>query len=149
MKIESILIPVDGSLLAEQAARQGVDLASRVGARIFLLRAALEQSFPGADPRKAQEAALQEAQEYVIALAQRLAPGDCSRIEPFVWYGDPATCIVEAARARGVDLIVMSSHRRSGVRRLFLGSVAEAVLRGTTIPILLFPAADADDPVPA
>ena len=45
--------------------------------------------------------------------------------------------VVEAARAGKVDLIVMTTHGRSGLGRLILGSVAEAVLRGTTTPILL------------
>jgi nucleotide-binding universal stress UspA family protein len=44
---------------------------------------------------------------------------------------------VEAARLRGADLIVMTTHGRSGLGRLILGSVAESVLRGTTTPILL------------
>jgi nucleotide-binding universal stress UspA family protein len=59
------------------------------------------------------------------------------KIQTSVWYGPPASAIVEAARVGKVDLIVMTTHGRSGLGRLILGSVAEAVLRGTTAPILL------------
>jgi nucleotide-binding universal stress UspA family protein len=54
-----------------------------------------------------------------------------------VWYGPPADSIVDAARFRKADLIVMSTHGRSGLGRLVVGSVAETVLRSTTTPILL------------
>jgi hypothetical protein len=60
-----------------------------------------------------------------------------------VWYSQPAQAIVEAARMRRVDLIVMSTHGRSGLRRVVLGSVAESVVRGTQTPILLVSAAGA------
>src|SRR3970282_457430 len=50
-------------------------------------------------------------------------------------YGAPAGAIVEAARVQKADLITMSTHGRSGLGRLILGSVAEAVLRGTTTPL--------------
>ena len=58
-------------------------------------------------------------------------------METSVWYGPAAYAIVEAARIRKVDQIVMTTHGRSGLGRLLLGSVAESVLRGTTTPILL------------
>jgi nucleotide-binding universal stress UspA family protein len=64
-------------------------------------------------------------------------------VETSVWYGPAAPAIVDAARLRRADLIVMSSHGRSGLGRLILGSVAESVLRGTGVPILLLRAPDA------
>jgi nucleotide-binding universal stress UspA family protein len=63
--------------------------------------------------------------------------GGLEAVETSVWYGPAADAIVEAARYRGADLIVMSSHGRSGLGRLVLGSVAESVLRATATPILL------------
>ena len=54
-----------------------------------------------------------------------------------VWYGAPASAIVDAAALNHVDLIVMATHGRSGLGRVVMGSVAESVLRGTTTPILL------------
>ena len=64
-------------------------------------------------------------------------------VETAVWYGTAASSIVEAAEAQRADLIVMTSHGRSGIGRLILGSVAESVLRGTSVPILLLRATSA------
>jgi hypothetical protein len=66
-----------------------------------------------------------------------------------VWYGAPGVSIVDAAAARHTDLIVMTSHGRSGLGRLIMGSVAESVLRGTTTPVLLLRAAGAPVMPPA
>jgi hypothetical protein len=62
-----------------------------------------------------------------------------------VWYSRAAEAIVEAAHARRADLIVMSTHGRSGLPRALRGSVAESVLRRTRTPILLVSAAGSVD----
>jgi nucleotide-binding universal stress UspA family protein len=53
--------------------------------------------------------------------------------------GAPPELILDTAKAENVDLIVMSTHGRSGLNRLLYGSVAEAVLRGAHLPVLLIP----------
>ncbi len=80
---------------------------------------------------------VREAEDYLAAVAARLKEQGIDRVETSVWYGPAASAIVEAARLRKADLIVMSTHGRSGLGRLILGSVAESVLRGTATPILL------------
>jgi CBS domain-containing protein len=60
-------------------------------------------------------------------------------VEFAVAFGDPAEEIVREAESANVDLIVMATHRRTGVRRLLKGSVAEAVERATKLPVLLVP----------
>jgi len=60
-----------------------------------------------------------------------------TKVETSVWYGPPVEAITDAAQLRKADLIVMSSHGRTGLGRLILGSVAESVLRATSTPILL------------
>jgi len=60
-----------------------------------------------------------------------------------VWYGPAAAAIIQAVGLKKADLIVMSTHGRSGLGRLFMGSVTESVLRGTTIPICVVRAPDA------
>jgi nucleotide-binding universal stress UspA family protein len=148
MKVERILVPVDGSVLAEQAVYRAVDLARETAATLILLRAAEAHTTPGWDPTEAQVSVVREAEEYLDALARRLADGGFTRVETSVWYGPPAPCITEAARARKADIIVMTTHGRSGLGRLVLGSVAESVLRGTTTPILLFREATAPVEMP-
>ena len=73
----------------------------------------------------------------VRSVYARLEEQGVRRTETHVWYGPAAAAIVDAARVHGADAIVMSTHGRSGLGRLVFGSVAEAVLRGTTLPILL------------
>ena len=137
MKLDRILVPLDGSLLAEVVLDRAVDLARGGPAIVDLLRAAEAHVLPGLDPTDAQLRVVGEAEDYLATTAQRLREQGVKRVETTVWYGAPAESIVEAARMRKADLIIMSSHGRGGLGRLILGSVAESVLRSTDTPILL------------
>jgi nucleotide-binding universal stress UspA family protein len=137
MKIDKVLVPLDGSALAEQALTKALGLAEGREPTLLLLRAAEATAWPGTDPTDGQIRVVHEAEEYLESLKSSLAAKGIRRVETSVWYGPPASAIVEAARFAKADLIVMTTHGRSGLGRLILGSVAEAVLRGTTTPILL------------
>ena len=141
MDVKTILVPLDGSFLGELALAPAIDLARDKGAKLVLLRAA-EAHTTVADPTEAQVAVVREAEEYLAAVRTRVLES-VAEVETTVWYGPPAEAIVEAARYRGADVIVMSSHGRSGLGRLVLGSVAESVLRATPTPILLIRAGGA------
>jgi nucleotide-binding universal stress UspA family protein len=136
MNFKKILVPLDGSALAESALGRALDFVN-AGATLMLLRAAEAHTLPGVDPSNAQVEVVREAEEYLAAVAARLAEKGVNQVETSVWYGPAALAIVEAAHLRKADLIVMSTHGRSGLGRLILGSVAESVLRGTTTPIML------------
>ena len=135
MKFSKILVPLDGSILAEAALWKAMEIAD--GGTISLLRAAEAATLPGVDSPKAQVAAFRESQEYLRRVVKRLNSRGMSNVEANVSYGPPTASIVEAAHTQKVDLIVMSTHGRSGLGRLVLGSVTESVLRGTTVPILI------------
>lgn len=138
MKLDRILVPLDGSPLAENALVAAQRLMDdHPDAKLMLLRAAEATTLPGGDPIEDQVAVVREAQDYLDAMVARLRAGGVKDVEATVWYGPPAPAIVEAARVSKADVIVMSTHGRSGVGRLLLGSVAESVLRGTPTPILL------------
>jgi nucleotide-binding universal stress UspA family protein len=137
MRTRTILIPLDGSVMAEAAIAQARQLAGSDAATFLLVRAANVLALPGTHLIDAQIGAVREAEEYLASLRRRLEREGARGIETHVWYGPAAPAIVEAARLYGVDLIVMSTHGRSGLGRLVFGSVAESVLRGTTVPILL------------
>lgn len=143
MKVEKILVPLDGSALAESAVATAVEMARPGLASLMLVRAAEAHTFPGADPIDAQVAVVREAEIYLAGVAERLKQQGLTKVETSVWYGPAAAGIVDAARARKADLIVMTTHGRGGLGRLILGSVAESVLRGTTTPILLLRAPEA------
>ena len=137
MRTGKILIPLDGSAMAEAAIAEACQLVQSGSSRLVLVRAASALSLPGTDLIDMQLSAVREAEEYLAALKDRLERQGGRSIETHVWYGPAASAIVEAARRHDVDLIVMSTHGRSGLGRLVFGSVAESVLRGTTVPILL------------
>ena len=144
MKVDTMLVPLDGSLLAEMALPTAIELfRDNPDATLILLRAAEATTLPGVDPTDAQVAVVGEAEEYLEGVAAGLRDRGLSRVITSVWYSQPAQAIVEAARVRGVDLIVMSTHGRSGLRRVVFGSVAESVVRGTQTPILLVSVAGA------
>ena len=143
MKLGTILVPLDGSVLAEAALPKALELAEASGGNLLLLRAAQALDLPGVDTTEAQVRVVNEAETYLAEVQARLRRQSHVQVDSAVWYGPAAVAIVEAARARRVDQIVMTTHGRSGLGRLLLGSVAESVLRGITTPILLLRAADA------
>ena len=137
MKIDKLLVPLDGSQLAEQALTKALEVAEGGTPTLLLLRAAEASTWPGVDPTEEQIRVVHEAEEYLNSVQARLATKGIRKVETSVWYGPPASAIVEAARVANADLIVMTTHGRSGLGRLIMGSVAEAVLRGTSTPIML------------
>ncbi len=146
---KTIVVPLDGSELAEAVLPRAIELARTCGARLILLRAAEAHTFPGVDPTEAQVKVTMEADQYLREVAERVKAGGIADVETSVWYGPPAYAIVEGARLAGADLILMTTHGRSGLGRLILGSVAEAVLRGTATPVLLIRASGAPVELPA
>jgi len=149
MKLQKVLVPLDGSALAEAALPKAVEMAESSGAKLLLIRAAEAHTLPGVDPTEAQIKVVQEAEGYLAQVRDRLAAQGRKEVETSVWYGPAAYAIVEAARLGKADLIAMTTHGRSGLGRLILGSVAESVLRGTTTPILLIRVAEAPVQAPA
>lgn len=134
MKLDRVLIPLDGSALAEAAIDQALDI-TKGAATLILLRAAEAHTLPGADPTDEQVAVVQEAETYLTDVTERLAKRGITSVETGVWYGPAPAAIIQAVRLKKADLIVMSTHGRSGLGRLIVGSVTESVLRGTTTPI--------------
>jgi nucleotide-binding universal stress UspA family protein len=136
MKPKIVLVPLDGSPMAEEALGAAIG-ALRAGTTLVLIRAVEAHASPLKEPAEAQVAAIQEAETYLAGVADRLDRMGVKDVATSVWYGAPVKSIADAARYRNAELIVMTTHGRSGLRRLLLGSVAEGVLRATTTPVLL------------
>jgi len=145
MKLNTILVPLDGSALAEGALGRAAEIALDANAQIILLRATQAYTFLGADPIEAQVKVVEEAESYLDDVADRLRTLGVEEVRSAVWYGAPAPAIIDSAKLNHVDLIVMMTHGRSGLGRFVMGSVAESVVRGTSTPILLL--RDAGAPV--
>ena len=137
MKVKTILVPLDGSVLAEGALTRAAELAVDANACVSLIRATHASTFPTVDPIDAQVKVIKEAEAYLDEVAARLRTLGVKDVRCAVWYGAAAAAIIDAAAINHADLIVMMSHGRSGFGRMVMGSVAESVLRGTTTPILL------------
>jgi nucleotide-binding universal stress UspA family protein len=124
MKLDSILVPLDGSPLGGRALPYAAHLARAGRGRLVLVRAA-----EGASDEQAGERDLTGAAE---SLPWRDVP-----VETHVRQGAPADVILEAAGTWGAGCIAMSTHGRSGLGRVIFGSVADAVLRRARVPVLL------------
>lgn len=135
-KFQRMLVPLDGSDCAENVLPKVEKLATELKASIVLLRVALTHSFPGVDPTEAQLKVVREAEAYLQRVEDRLkAKG--FKVDSHVRYGNDAEEILEHADGKDIDLIAMTTHGRSGVKRFLLGSVAEKVLRYSPKPIFL------------
>jgi len=135
-KFEKILIPLDGSDCAEMVFQKIENLANDLEATLALLRVAYAHVFPGADLTEAEVKVVREAEEYLGELEERLkAKG--FKVETHVRYGHDAEEILDHAAQKDIDLIAMTTHGRSGIKRFLLGSVAEKVLRYSPKPIFL------------
>ena len=134
--LSRILVPLDGSPLAEAVIPRVAELAALREAEVVLLRVALAHTLPGADPVETQVRAVAEAESYLGKLESGLVAQGLT-VKSAVRYGHAAEEILDHARVGGVTLIAMSTHGRSGIRRWVLGSVAETVVRHSPVPVLL------------
>ncbi len=133
-----ILVPLDGSEVSERALPYAISLARRASGELVLVRAALAPLF-STEPVEDQAEETTEAETELRAVADRVRT-DGLTVEHHIYYDDPAPAIVRAAELQNADLIVMSTHGRSGIGRWIYGSVADDVLRSARVPVLLIPA---------
>ncbi|MCC7104981.1 MAG: universal stress protein [Chloroflexi bacterium] len=136
--LKTILLPLDGSPLAERARTYATLLARRSGASIKLVQAVQAYTPPGTDPSEAQVEVTQCAEEYLSTAADRLL-AEGIKAEPHVYYDEPVPAILDAANRQHADMIVMSTHGRGGIARMLYGSVADQILRRSTVPVLVVP----------
>lgn len=142
LTFERVLVPLDGSELAEAILPFVEKVAGPLDAEIVLLRV-VEPFSPGEVMAAAGVVAPDtllvremEAKRYLSAIEQRL--GDKGlRVRTGIRLGSPATEIVTAAETWNADLVAMTTHGRAGFRRVLFGSVAEEVLRSAPVPVLM------------
>lgn len=135
MMLKTILVPLDGSPLAERALPIAQRLAADRNSRVLLMRAALAHAFPGTDPAERQAHVIDEAEDYLEVVAARLSAAGLT-VATAVPYGPAADAILDEVRINKPDLIVMATHGRSGLGRWLYGSVTEAVLARSPVPVL-------------
>jgi nucleotide-binding universal stress UspA family protein len=133
--LDNILIPLDGSALAEQVLGPALDLARLMEARCTLLRVIEPRSSPhnGAPGGPPKEAAV-----YLERIAARAREQGVPAQVRIVVARHVAEAILEEAAAQASDLIAVATHGRSGFTRLLRGSVADRLVRAAACPVLVY-----------
>ncbi len=139
IRIKEILVPVDFSVCSKKALAYAVAFARQFQATITVLHA-VEFEISGADmdidvPQV--RSTLRLSGERQLARLVRETIGRQVVADTLVRTGQPYAEIVEAARARNVDLIIMATHGNSGIARFFIGSTTERVVRHAPCPVLI------------
>ncbi|HXU88240.1 MAG TPA: universal stress protein [Methylomirabilota bacterium] len=144
----TILVPLDGSATAEAAVPVALQLARGENARLILLMVITPHPAPDPAPVEGDLVPIRSAEAYLASAKQRLA-GDYRNVLTAVWRGAAAAAIVRAAHDYGAGWIVMTTHGRTGAQRDMFGSVADAVLRGASMPVVVLRPAREAAPTPA
>jgi nucleotide-binding universal stress UspA family protein len=134
--LERILVPLDGSAIAEAILVQVGRLLRRKDSEVLLLRVAETDWLPTYENRRLAEELPKLAQEYVVKTVERLQR-EGIRARGIVAQGAPATAILTAATEQKASLIAMTTHGRTGLLRFTLGSVAEKILRASPTPVFV------------
>ncbi|HET9426674.1 MAG TPA: universal stress protein [Gemmatimonadaceae bacterium] len=137
-----LLVPLDGSELAEEAIGRAVAIARASNAKVEFLMAHQPFLVVGEDPGLAAKRMAQE-DAYLRGIADEVFSGAGIAATHSVVPGDPVDVICRRARDCAIDLIVMTSHGRGGWSRAWIGSVADGVARHSTAPVLMLRATHA------
>ena len=140
--LKQILLPLDGSACSQKAQRYAVTLAQHFGARVLALHvthAHWEQDSFETGPDVVQKVQQEQAAEAArirqeVSEAATQAGVAC---ELQCLTGSPAEVILRVAKEKAVDLVVMGTHGRSGLRHALLGSVAEKTVQHAPCPVLV------------
>jgi universal stress protein A len=144
MEIRSILLPTDFSECANYALSYAVSFARQAGASIICVHV-IEPVVPTVGyTGMAEPLPMADISDQLESSAERELPkiaacDECAglNVEEVIVHGDAASEIVRVAAERGVDLIVISSHGRTGLGRMLFGSTAESVVRHAPCPVLV------------
>lgn len=149
-----ILVPLDGSRLGTRALHYAIDIAQRYGAKITLVRAVTPTTIVpptgtafGVTSPTAAEMTFEEAERLDnlnVSRARRYMNTKLREVKARgiegnykVLLGDAAEAIMKQCKREKADLIVMTTHGRSGIKRAILGSVADKVIRESGDPVLV------------
>jgi nucleotide-binding universal stress UspA family protein len=131
-----ILLPLDGSRLAEAVLSQVEPILRRGDAEVLLLRVVSPVIYPYAEIPVAMPDLRGNAAEYLRGVGSRLCERG-ARVRELVEEGSPALAITRIAEREKVTLVAMATHGRTGLSRWVFGSVTEQVMRESPVPILV------------
>lgn len=135
---QHILVPTDFGDASERALATALDLAAVFGSQVTIMHATLLPPYTVPAEEEvasltydADDPATKQLNAVVSKARQRYA-----RVDGALMIGTPWARILEASKERDADLIIMGTHGRRGISRMFLGSVAEKIVRLSTIPVM-------------
>jgi nucleotide-binding universal stress UspA family protein len=159
--VSSILWPTDGGEPSCKALEAAIAIAEKYNARIYALRVVApvpplagpgyapmvgagyeSMAIKGYDVPLYQQELLKSAENDLSQVVAKKVPKKI-KITREVKIGTPAEVIIEFAREKNIDIIIMATHGRTGISRFMIGSVAEKTIRQSTIPLLVIPAVSA------
>jgi nucleotide-binding universal stress UspA family protein len=145
---QHLLIPSDGSEVAEKAVHAGIEFARSIGAKVTAFTAMPEYRVPMPSefksykripsPKQHEDRAKRQAESILEAIAKRAAEAGVPCDSDYSLCDRPHEAIIDAAKRNGCDLIFMASHGRSGLDALLHGSETKGVLTGSKIPTLVY-----------
>jgi nucleotide-binding universal stress UspA family protein len=152
MLIKKVLIGIDDSKFAENAAKYGFDIAHKFKAKVGLVHIVEPIMMPHtntADPLLSGIVDQSDIEMDLIDIQNRSAKeliahtikkfGEGLEVTHFSEYGNTADGIINCSKEFCADLIVVGTHSRTGIDRLLMGSVAEHVIRQSAVPVLVVP----------
>jgi nucleotide-binding universal stress UspA family protein len=134
----SILVAIDGSKHAQRALEEAIDLARAQKARLTLISVALPPPvvMPGYVPVMPTPEQLKDDAEQLLDAAEKQVPDDVP-VSTVVRTGSPAQAILDRIAQGEHDLVVMGSRGRGSIQSLLLGSVSQAGVHGSPVPVLV------------
>lgn len=143
----SILLPTDFAELSHRAATVAASLTRQYGAELHVVHVVVPAlvPLPGAEPGQctmvpAPGATLAAAQQALAEFVNRTFGDQPGTVKMTVLEGRPEEQIVQYAGEHGIDLIVIGTHARGLVSRIFMGSVSKTILESVACPVLMVPA---------
>jgi nucleotide-binding universal stress UspA family protein len=135
---DKVIVPLDGSSLAEQVLPYAVDLCKALDMELIVVRA-YNPKFPGATIRMhaVSQIVHDAAENYVSEIVRRLCKEELKKVSSMVLRGAAAEQITDFSKATPGSITVMCTHGKHGVGRWVLGSVTEAVIHSTAEPVLV------------
>jgi nucleotide-binding universal stress UspA family protein len=135
--LRTIVVPLDGSPLAERALDTATALSIPTAARLVLVRVEISYSLADIPDDQPRAVAVQRAEHYLAEIEARLIGRGFIVQSDVRCAGRAPEAIVAAATEHAADMIVMTSHGRTGPTHLLFGSVAEGVVAHSPIPVLV------------
>ena len=141
---KKIVVPLDGSQVAECVIPHIEAIAGKSATKVELVTVVEPLDIPTRgqiaisddEIKQIDDEGKNEATKYLRQVSSRIAKAGVNA-DTVILSGKPADSLVRYAVNNGADLIIMATHGRSGISKIFWGSVAEKILRATDIPVLL------------